>query len=109
MSKKNRDVPGNSLASQAQYQRDMLRLGETISRMERILDRMFEEEWIPKRVSIKVPVNQGDEYLVIITAESPGGPVVAFTSGQSFAEAIRVAIARIENGSVKWKEDAYAN
>jgi len=49
-----------------------------------------------------------DEWLVVITASTENGQIVAFHGGTSMIEAFTSALNRLVNGSLKWKEDEYA-
>jgi hypothetical protein len=59
-------------------------------------------------LTIRPPKEEGGEFLVIIRASLEGRAFVGFTSGYDIGAALRLAIARVENGSMSWKEDQYA-
>ena len=109
MKRRNQDMPGNAMESQAQYQRQMVRLAEQLVRAERTFDNLFDEDVVVLRMTIRLPQYEGQEYMVIVGARSPEGRVVTFHSSETFAEAVRGALARLENRSNKWREDKYAS
>lgn len=102
------DVPGNSLASAAEYQRQMVKSAEQLMRLEAVLDRLDEQGTFVLGMSIKVKGFDRNDYLVVLRAQVGNERVVSFHTGDTFLEAVRGMAARLENGSVKWKEDSYA-
>lgn len=60
-------------------------------------------------VTIRGPREAGDEILLVVRGiGSDGGPVVAFHSAYGLAEALLSLAARLNNGSLKWREDEFA-
>lgn len=103
------DVSGNARASELQFQEEMLRLGMQVARAERIFNSLFDDDIRVSRFSVKVPLYEGGEFLIVITAMAGGRGVVAFHSSPGFSDSVRGALARLENRSVSWKDDEYAN
>lgn len=59
-------------------------------------------------VKFKMAGYPNGESMAIITADSDDGtPIVAFHTAVDFAELFVGLIARLENGSLKWKPDAF--
>lgn len=60
-------------------------------------------------LSIRGPRHEGDEILMVIRGlDQDGQPVVAFHSGYTLGDAIRGVAGRLNNGSLRWREDEYA-
>lgn len=57
------------------------------------------------QITIKAPKQVGGEPLVIVKARVEGQNIIAFSGGFDGAEALRVALERIQNGTIKWRED----
>lgn len=57
------------------------------------------------QVTIKAPKVPGGEPLVIVKARVEGQNIIAFSGGFDGAEALRVALERVQNGTIKWRED----
>lgn len=70
--------------------------------------RDYEDDLVYRGFSIKLPDVVGADVLVVVRAWLNGAPVVAFVSGGSLWEALAATFAKIENRSLKWKEDEYA-
>lgn len=105
---KYKEVPGNALVSTLAYQRGLLRVAEQLVRVEHLLDALDEENVEVRSVTFRVPQEQGGDFLVTVRAFVEGKAMVAFHGSDSFAEAARGVFARLENRSVKWKDDQYA-
>jgi len=76
-------------------------------RFESIADRMFEEGQLLYGCSIKFKGDGRADYLLVLRMGDGSGKYVSFHSGDSLAECIRGTVARLENGSIKWKVDEY--
>lgn len=109
MTKKNGGVEGNALASELEFQRQMVRGYSQLMRFERSMERYGADGTDIMGMTVRTPTYERPEYLVILKASREGERFVAFASADTFAEAIRTAAAQLENGTVKWKEDRYGN
>lgn len=59
--------------------------------------------------SVKAPVaERGEFFLVLRGVDHEGAPVVSFTSATTLEEVFRSVVARIRNGSLRWRNDDYA-
>lgn len=105
--KKQLDVPGNARESALAVQRVLLRLAEQLVRADRTFERLAEEELEVVGMSVKLPEYAGGDYLVTVRAFKGGVAVVAFHGSDQFADVVRGAIARLENGSMRWRDDNY--
>lgn len=109
MSKKlNVEVPGNVLATAALTARLLERTGHRVH-MAMLAMINYEEQGLKiVRITFKAPGDVNGEWLGIITAQSENGGVVAFHSGDGFVSTVEGLLNRLNNGSLKWKEDEYA-
>lgn len=104
---KYKEEPGNAKASTLAYERQMVRMAQQFVRFDMMLERLFEDDIEVYGMSIKVPVSEGEDYFVVVRARVGNDRKVGFGNGASFAEALRGTLARIENGSMRWKDDQY--
>lgn len=107
MSRKGDENAGNALAAQAAFERELFRVAQVWHRVDMLLDRLFENDIVVRRLSVVVPTPDRDGFTAIVTATVSGEPCVAFHGGTTFVEAMTGLLNRLENGSVKWKIDQY--
>lgn len=103
-----RDIPGDAMASQREFERQMVRLATQLLRFEQVVVRLDEEGTWVTGMTIRCPGEDRADYLVVVRARTSVGYVVGFAGGDSLAEAIRVTCAKLENRTMRWKEDQYA-
>jgi hypothetical protein len=101
------EVPGNSMASAANYARAMVRLAESITDFERQADRLSEEDLLLTSMTVRLPGYDRTDYLLVLRGTTPQGPVVAFHNAPTLWETMEGVVNRLKNGSLKWKEDQY--
>jgi hypothetical protein len=104
-----KDIPGDSRASALAYQQQMVRLAQQIVRFEQVLERMFDEDEEILGLSVRIPSTEGADYLITVRARIGEKRKVAFHASYSFADTIRGLVARLENRSMRWKEDQYGD
>lgn len=109
MSKRNNgsDNNGNTLAAQAAFDRELMRFAQVFYRADMILDRLFENDVVVKRIAVSMPGGEREGYMGVVTADVAGVPCVAFHGGTSLGDALKGLMERLENGSIKWKTDQY--
>jgi len=103
--KGSKDVPGNAIASQAAFDREMVRTAAGIYRVDDVLARLYEDDCNITRFGIICPNMLRTEYMGVVNAVSAGAPIVAFHGGQTFKDCLVGMLARIENGSITWRAD----
>jgi hypothetical protein len=101
------DVPGNAMASEAAYLREMVRAGQELYGAEKTFDGLFTDEVELKAIKITFRGEEGPWYTAIVTAYVVGQDCVAFHSDDSLAKVVLGVLARLKNRSLKWKEDQY--
>lgn len=107
MSKRPKDIPGNSQLSALVFAEEMLKIGESAWRLGFHLEQLSEEGIEIKALRFGWKAGPKGDVLCVVTANGPGGAVVAFHSGATFSEVMRGVITRLEHRSLQWKEDQY--
>lgn len=106
--KKQLDIPGDARASAIAIQRALLKISEQLARAEDIYERLDENDLSIDSMSLRLPQYVSGDYLVTVRARKEGVAVVGFHGADSMAEVLRGVMARLENGSMQWKDDKYA-
>ena len=107
--KSDKDIDGDAMASARAVQRIMVDIGEQMMRAEYLFGRYSEEYTELDWVRIKFPTEDGHEYLAIVKAFTEEGDQVAFHAAPTFHEVVIGLLKRLENRSIKWREDKYAD
>jgi len=107
VTKKNEQYNGNTLAAQAAFDREMVRVAAVLHRLDGIADDTYREERLLTRLSLSFPSLSREGYLAMVTSETPEGKWIAFNADPSPVTALVGLILRIENKTVKWKEDQW--
>jgi hypothetical protein len=107
MTKKDSEVPGNAMASQQAYTRQLVRQAELLLRWEGIVNRLEDEEVWVDGLSIRMPTYDRPDTFVTVRAHTPTGKIVAFHGAPTLYEAVAGVVARVENRTLKWREDQY--
>jgi len=101
------EQPGNSIAAQAAFDRQVMEYGALALRFERALENNDENGvWI-HMVKFTLPDGDKPDCLAVVLGRSDEGAVVAFVQGTTFAETLLQVLRRVENRSLKWREDKY--
>jgi len=103
-----KETPGDSRGSLLAYQRAMLRFAEKVNQHEALIDRMFSDDMIVTGATVRYPMDEGDEYLIVMRARNMGSPVVCFHGAATLLEAWEGLLNRLQNKSIMWKADKYA-
>lgn len=101
------EVRGNAIASAAMMAREMERIGVSLRQLEYELRSLAEEGVEVVRISIKPSYNSYEDTRLVIAARTENGAIVAFHGGTGIVEALVGLKNRINNRSLKWKEDQY--
>lgn len=102
-----RDVQGNSLASQAALDREIASAGVGMFRTEHLFEGLWDEQTVVKSIRVSCPGAGRSDYLAVVTADVEQVAMVGFNSGGTFREALLGLLNRLENRSLKWREDQY--
>lgn len=103
------DVPGSAMGSQLAYEKALIRFAEKINLYEATLEHLFDDDIIITGMTIRHPLDTGEDYLVTLRAVIAGEAKVAFHDGASLLEALEGLVNRMRNKSLKWKADKYAS
>lgn len=86
-----------------------IRYGAVLMRAEALFEGLEERGVGMTGITIRFPEEEGGPYFVVARAWTDEGASVAFHDAMTFAEAVAGVVNRAVNGSLKWKEDKYAN
>jgi hypothetical protein len=86
----------------------LVRAAETLLRFEEIWESLDQEDFTITQIKIVHPGVLGGEYRLVVKARVGGKAVVAFHSGDTLSGLLVGFVNRIENRSLKFKEDQYA-
>lgn len=100
---------GSAYKAQAAFDKHIYRVGSQILLFEHLQEQFYEQEGYIKAVRILPASPVRAEYLLVVSAFCEGGDKVAFQRGDSFADCIVGFLNRLKAGSLKWKDDEYAN
>lgn len=106
---KDLEIPGNTIATAAMVDRIITKTGDVIHKTSFTLERWWEVDTRVKAIRFKNKGEPGVGWLVVITIDTREGPKVAFHEGDTFQSALEGMCKRILNGSLKWKDDQYAD
>ena len=103
------DVPGNAMATAAKYQEFLMAVGKGWIDLTDALERLAEKEIWVDRITMRGDWDGQTDMLIVLAAAGTEGRVVAFHNVEDAITVWKGLAARIRNGSLKWKEDQYAN
>lgn len=106
-SKRRGEPDGNAMAAAIAVQRAMIKFAEQFYRAEDLFDHLFEDGVQVTGIRIKLPDQEREGYMAVVSALVDGEPVVAFTGGSTYQEAQLGALQRLENRSLKWSSDRF--
>lgn len=101
------DVPGNAMASAAAYTKQLVRLGEKVYDLDRIINRLDESDLWVEALRFRAPNDNDSQWLAVVTARQDGTPVVGFHGAATFQETLEGLVNRLANNSMKWRPDEY--
>lgn len=81
---------------------------ETLGYFEELLDKRYDEMFEIRSISLKPPSEDRAEWFAVVRASAEGVPLVGFHSGATIAETLVGLVNRIDNRSMKWRDDEYA-
>lgn len=106
--RRGKDVPGNSVASAAQFDRELMRTGEALLRFETLADNLADGGAVIRELRVQCPGHKRNDYLVVVKADTSEGAVIGFCGGDTLHEALRNLVGRLQSGTFRWKDDEYA-
>lgn len=84
-------------------------VGQSLVNLERAIERLSGEDVHILSFTVTTPAAGRPDYLVVVRVEQGGERLVAFHNADTVWEALKGMADRIVNGTLKLKEDQYAN
>jgi uncharacterized protein YhdP len=85
----------------------LVKTGERLLGADAVFERSFTRGDVVVSLSIRVPEMDGDDWLVTVRAYQDAKRVVGFHAAPTFGEAVTGTLNRLQNGSMKWKDDKF--
>lgn len=104
MSKDKHDQVGN-VASAAIVEREMLKLANALYVFDGRFSRESLDDIALRGLKFVAPPRSDGEWLAVVTAWQGSEAVVAFHRDSSFVQCVQGVCNRLNNGSLRWKED----
>jgi len=108
MSQSEKDIPGNAYGSGLEFQRRAIRSHTVLMGFDALLGRMFDEGIAFRGMSIRPPRQSGGDWFITVRVTINGEPQVGFHAAPYFNELVVGVCERMNNRTMKWKDDAYA-
>ena len=102
------EVPGNAIASDQNYWKYLLKIANGVLDITACIHEPTELRPLVRGLTIKCDVDDEEGVLIVVKADTPHEPVVAFHRGADMTEALMTLGRRLKNNSLKWKKDEYA-
>lgn len=104
---RDKEVSGDARESMLRFQEAQLEVAYALSKAEDVFDAVFEKGVEVAEIRLRLPVSEGQGYLVIVKALGQDGKVVGFHDGTTLVEALVGALRRLKQGTVRWKSDEW--
>lgn len=104
-----KEVPGNAMESAQRHAEMIYNIGVSMLDLQRAVEHFDDDERELVAIRLKTPGCPNVEVLVVVSCNTKEGRKVAFSSGSDLIAALKTLGARLKNGSLKWKDDQYAN
>lgn len=101
------ELPGDARGSQLNYERALVRQAEALHEWERLASRDYEDDQIYVGLSIRIPHNEGEDYLLTLRCFRAGEKFVAFHAAPTMVEALVGMVNRVRNKSMRWRDDQF--
>jgi len=102
------EVPGNAVASAANWARYIEKIAEPVLRFQASFEGGKFTDFEIKAIRFKAPVYERGEWLCVVSVSSEAGSFVGFHKDVDFASCLTGTLNRIQNRSMQWKVDEYA-
>jgi len=106
--KQNGEVAGNSIASQAAFDRQLQRMGVTMLKFEAALESLTEQDILVEGLNVKLATGGRPDTMIVVRATVGSGRIVCFCSGETLVDAVQNFVGRYQSGTIVWKDDQYA-
>lgn len=92
-------------ASKAAAGRLITRLGAALERLDVWVSEAPDDEKYVTGLNFRVRYDTEGDVLAVVKADTADGPIVGFHSAETVSAALLGLLARMDNGSLKWRED----
>lgn len=103
-----KEKPGDARASAIGFQSFLMRIGQHVQDIDRYKWEATEKRPLLTSMTLKFDPDDEQGCLAILRGYKPDGYVVAFHREDTIWECLVGLSKRIQNNSLKWKEDEYA-
>lgn len=100
---------GKGVGGHDAYVKDMLAKAQQVIGLQQALEDMEDDELYVHQLKFASRGSDAWEWLVVLTVDSKDGAKVAFSSAGTLSEAIGALLGRIQNNSLRWKDDEFRN
>jgi len=90
-------------------QREAVHIWEALIRLSYMQERLQRSGMSLGSITLRPPSVEGGDWLGIVRAEIQTVWYVGFISGREVANVLHSMVSKLENNSMVWKEDQYAN
>jgi hypothetical protein len=97
------------LAEAHELQKEAIRVWEALIRLSYMSERLEKAGMKMGSITLRPPASEGSDWLGIVRMSMQDAPYVGFISGREIGAVLNSMVAKLENGSMAWKEDKYAN
>lgn len=102
---KSGDVPGNTMAEARAWAKRVHSYGIALLKLDRLTDPELRRGAVITSIKVLKPTAERSDWLVVVKGREGGRNVVGFHSALDPSEAVRVAIEKFDNRSMKLRED----
>lgn len=109
MKRPNDDVAGDAVASARQVAEYWYSVGQAIGGIDRFQENGHVDQ--PELYELRIKCDQSDPegFMIMVKGLGEDGYVIAFHRGETVVEALVGVARRLQNHTLKWKVDQYAN
>jgi len=105
---KDRGVPGNSMQESVLLEKEIHDVGLAVLRLGNAIRLLHESGFTIKQMKFVNKDGLGREFLVVVTASTTDGELIAFSGGGDLKASLLRVQTQLNSNSLKWKEDEYA-
>lgn len=92
---------------QAATQRILVEMGMKVEAFGQAVRHLKQRPPHVYNIQLRSPVRTSHDVLMLVKAVGESGPVIAFHTGATMAEAVLTWASRLNAGRIKWREDDY--
>jgi len=100
---------GKGVGGHAAYVKQMMGMGIKLVQLQNAIADLADDDVYVHSLKLVSKSNEADDWLVVLTVDTPDGAKIAFSSGSTIADGLSGLGNRLANNSVKWRNDEYRN